>query len=151
LRDERFPGKVNIMRSNGGVMSVRLAQEQPGSMMESRPVAGIIGAGRLAALMGITRAIGFDMGGTTAKASLITNGAPAIEEGYVIGGEASGQPMPLAEVAIVEGGGSGSADAAAGGRHRRGGRRRRLDRLVRRGRRHSRRTTERRRRSGAGL
>ena len=40
-------------------------------------------------MLGLERAIGFDMGGTTAKASLITNGAPAIEEGYVIGGEAS--------------------------------------------------------------
>ena len=45
LRDEKFSGKLNIMRSNGGVMSVRLAQEQPVSMMESGPVAGIIGAG----------------------------------------------------------------------------------------------------------
>ena len=83
-------------------------------MMESGPVAGMIGAGRLAALLGIERAIGFDMGGTTAKASLITNGVPAIEDGYVIGGEASGQPMQI-----------------AGGRHRRDRRRRRLDRLVR--------------------
>ena len=109
LRDEKFTGKLNIMRSNGGVMSVRLAQEQPVSMMESGPVAGIIGAGRLAALMGIERAIGFDMGGTTAKASLITNGIPAIEDGYVIGGEASGQPMQIPVVDIVEiGAGGGS-------------------------------------------
>jgi N-methylhydantoinase A len=109
LRDEKFGGKLNIMRSNGGVMSVRLAQEQPVSMMESGPVAGIIGAGRLAALMGIERCIGFDMGGTTAKASLITKGIPAIEDGYVIGGEASGQPMQIPVVDIVEiGAGGGS-------------------------------------------
>jgi N-methylhydantoinase A len=109
LYSERFLGKVNIMRSNGGVMSVRLAQEQPVSMMESGPVAGIIGAGRLAALLGIERCIGFDMGGTTAKASLITNGVPAIEDGYVIGGEASGQPMQIPVVDIVEiGAGGGS-------------------------------------------
>jgi N-methylhydantoinase A len=109
LRRESFAGKINIMRSNGGVMSISLAQEQPVSMMESGPVAGMIGAGRLASLLGLTRAIGFDMGGTTAKASLITNGAPAIEEGYTIGGAASGQPMLLPVVDIVEvgtGGGS---------------------------------------------
>jgi N-methylhydantoinase A len=120
LRNEKFPGKVNIMRSNGGVMSVRLAQEQPVAMMESGPVAGIIGAGRLAALLGIERAIGFDMGGTTAKASLITNGTPAIEDGYVIGGEASGQPMQLPVVDIVEigaGGGSIAWCDATGGIH----------------------------------
>ena len=74
LREEKFGGKINIMRSNGGVMSIDLAQEQPVAMMESGPVAGMIGAGRLAGLLGIERAIGFDMGGTTAKASLITDG-----------------------------------------------------------------------------
>ena len=103
-------------------------------MMESGPVAGMIGAGRLAGLLGIERAIGFDMGGTTAKASLITNGAPAIEEGYVIGGSASGQPMQLPVVDIVE--------VGAG---------RRLDRLVRRDRRDPCRAGERRRRSRPGL
>ncbi len=89
-------------------------------MMESGPVAGMIGAGRLAGMLGLERAIGFDMGGTTAKASLITNGAPAIEEGYVIGGEASGQPMQLPVVDIVEVGAGGGSIAwcdAIGGLH----------------------------------
>jgi N-methylhydantoinase A len=120
LREEKFDGKINIMRSNGGVMSIDLAQEQPVAMMESGPVAGMIGAGRLAGLLGIERAIGFDMGGTTAKASLITHGAPAIEEGYVIGGSASGQPMQLPVVDIVEvgtGGGSIAWCDATGGIH----------------------------------
>jgi N-methylhydantoinase A len=120
MHAESFSGQINIMRSNGGVMSVRLAQEQPVAMMESGPVAGIIGAGRLAALLGLERAIGFDMGGTTAKASLITHGVPAIEEGYVIGGEASGQPMQLPVVDIVEigaGGGSIAWIDATGGLH----------------------------------
>jgi len=120
LRTEKFGGKINIMRSNGGVMSIATAQEQPVSIMESGPVAGMIGAGRLAALLGLERAIGFDMGGTTAKASLITNGAPAIEEGYIIGGEASGQPMQLPVVDIVEVGAGGGSIAwcdAIGGIH----------------------------------
>jgi N-methylhydantoinase A len=120
LRTEAFAGKVNIMRSNGGVMSLALAQDQPVAMMESGPVAGMIGAGRLATLLGIDSAIGFDMGGTTAKASLITNGAPAIEEGYTIGGAASGQPMLLPVVDIVEvgtGGGSIAWVDVTGGLH----------------------------------
>jgi N-methylhydantoinase A len=111
LRKERFGGKIAIMRSNGGVMSIGIAQEQPVSMMESGPVAGMIGAGRLAVHMGLERCIGFDMGGTTAKTSLITNGAPAIEEGYVIGGAASGQPMQLPVVDIVEVGAGGGSIA----------------------------------------
>jgi N-methylhydantoinase A len=111
LHDGGFRGKVGIMRSNGGVMSLRHAQQEPVSMMESGPVAGMIGAGRLAKLMGFDRCVGFDMGGTTAKASLITDGAPAIETGYVIGDPASGQPMQLPVVDIVEVGAGGGSIA----------------------------------------
>lgn len=111
LRSNDFPGKVQIMRSNGGVMSLDMAREQPVSMMESGPVAGMIGAGRLAALLGFRSCIGFDMGGTTAKAGLITDGYPAIESGYVIGDRASGQPMRLPVVDIVEVGAGGGSIA----------------------------------------
>ncbi|HXJ00644.1 MAG TPA: hydantoinase/oxoprolinase family protein [Micropepsaceae bacterium] len=120
LRKGRFTGKIQIMRSNGGVMSITLAQEQPVSMMESGPVAGMIGAGRLALDMGLETCIGFDMGGTTAKTSLITHGAPVIEDGYVIGDPASGQPMQLPVVDIVEVGAGGGSIAwidAHGGIH----------------------------------
>jgi N-methylhydantoinase A len=99
------------MRSNGGVMSLDQAKAQPVSMMESGPVAGMIGAGRLATHLGLAKCIGFDMGGTTAKSSLITNGHPAIEEGYVIGDHASGQPMQLPVVDIVEVGNGGGSIA----------------------------------------
>jgi N-methylhydantoinase A len=111
LRREDFNGQIHMMRSNGGVMSIRKALEEPVSMMESGPVAGMIGAGRLAAHLGIARAIGFDMGGTTAKTSLITDGMPAVEEGYVIGTPASGQPMQLPVVDIVEVGAGGGSIA----------------------------------------
>jgi N-methylhydantoinase A len=109
LHDSGFTGKLHIMRSSGGVMSLRHAQQEPVSMMESGPVAGMIGAGRLAELMGFARCVGFDMGGTTAKASLITDGAPAIEMGYVIGDRASGQPMQLPVIDIVEVGAGGGS------------------------------------------
>jgi N-methylhydantoinase A len=107
----QFHGQIGIMRSNGGTMSVGEARRAPVAMMESGPVAGIIGAGRVAALLGIERAIGFDMGGTTAKASLITGGVPPIEEGYVIGDAFTGQPMQLPVVDIVEVGAGGGSIA----------------------------------------
>ena len=107
----RFNGNIQIMRSNGGTMSIDQARRQPVAMMESGPVAGMIGAGRLAAAMGIEHAIGFDMGGTTAKATLLTNGRPPIEEGYLIGGDATGQPMQLPVVDIVEVGAGGGSIA----------------------------------------
>jgi len=107
----KFKGKIAIMRSNGGTMSIAQARHQPVAMMESGPVAGMIGAGRLAKLMGIERAIGFDMGGTTAKTTLITSGTAPIEEGYVIGDEFTGQPMQLPVVDIVEVGAGGGSIA----------------------------------------
>jgi N-methylhydantoinase A len=100
-REARFAGKIAIMRSNGGTMSIAQARREPVAMMESGPVAGMIGAGRLADLLGIERAIGFDMGGTTAKCTLITGGVAPIEEGYVIGDRFTGQPMQLPVVDIV--------------------------------------------------
>jgi N-methylhydantoinase A len=120
LAESGFGGAIQIMRSNGGSMSLAHAAIEPVSMMESGPVAGMIGAGYVAKLLGIQQAIGFDMGGTTAKATLITDGVPAIEEGYYIGGYATGQPMQLPVVAIVEvgaGGGSIAWRDGAGGMH----------------------------------
>src|SRR6266849_6250437 len=117
---ERFAGKIAIMRSNGGTMSIAQARREPVAMMESGPVAGMIGAGHLARQLGIAQAIGFDMGGTTAKTSLITEGVAPIEEGYVIGDEFTGQPMQLPVVDIVEvgaGGGSLAWCDDAGGLH----------------------------------
>ena len=108
-RTARFAGKIAIMRSNGGTMSIAQARREPVAMMESGPVAGMIGAGRLASLLRIERAIGFDMGGTTAKCTLITSGIAPIEEGYVIGDEFTGQPMQLPVVDIVEVGAGGGS------------------------------------------
>ncbi|MGA7485513.1 MAG: hydantoinase/oxoprolinase family protein, partial [Xanthobacteraceae bacterium] len=105
----RFAGKIAIMRSNGGTMSIAQARREPVAMMESGPVAGMIGAARLADLLGVERAIGFDMGGTTAKCTLISGGVAPIEEGYLIGDRFSGQPMQLPVVDIVEVGAGGGS------------------------------------------
>src|SRR5499427_8673201 len=119
-REAKFAGQIAIMRSNGGTMSISQARRQPVAMMESGPVAGMIGAGHLARLLGFPQAIGFDMGGTTAKTTLITDGIAPIAEGYVIGDEFAGQPMQLPVVDIVEvgaGGGSIAWRDEGGGLH----------------------------------
>jgi N-methylhydantoinase A len=110
-REAKFSGKIAIMRSNGGTMSIDEARRQPVAMMESGPVAGMIGAAHLARLLGLRQVIGFDMGGTTAKTSLITDGVLPIEEGYVIGDAFTGQPMQLPVVDIVEVGAGGGSIA----------------------------------------
>ena len=116
LGDHRFRGAIQIMRSNGGTMSLGQATVQPVSMMESGPVAGMIAAGRIADLLGLASCIGFDMGGTTAKSSLIAGGAPEVRDGYYIGGYASGQPMQLPVVDIAEIGAGGGSIAWCDGR-----------------------------------
>jgi N-methylhydantoinase A len=110
-RTAHFAGKIAIMRSNGGSMPIAQARREPVAMMESGPVAGMIGAGHLARLLGIAQAVGFDMGGTTAKTSLITDGIAPIEDGYIIGDEFTGQPMQLPVVDIVEVGAGGGSVA----------------------------------------
>lgn len=120
LTERDFVGNIQIMRSNGGTMSLGQARVQPVTMMESGPVAGMIAAGRIADSLGLEQCIGFDMGGTTAKASLITEGAPEVSEDYYIGGYARGQPMQLPVVDIVEvgaGGGSIAWTDTRGGLH----------------------------------
>ena len=110
-RVAKFSGQIAIMRSNGGTMSIGEARRQPVAMMESGPVAGMIGASHLARLLGIKQAIGFDMGGTTAKTTFIADGMLPIEEGYVIGDVFTGQPMQLPVVDIVEVGAGGGSIA----------------------------------------
>jgi len=63
-----------ISNSNGGLSSARMAQEKPVFFISSGRSAGVVGAARLAAAVGEEDLIVFDMGGTTASASLIHKG-----------------------------------------------------------------------------
>ena len=74
-----------IMQSNGGLMSAEAAARTPMHIIESGPAAGVVGAQALARRMGLAKVISFDMGGTTAKASIVEDGevmrAPEIQVG----------------------------------------------------------------------
>jgi len=106
-----FRGALSIMRSNGGVMTPEVARERPAAMMESGPVGGIIAAAQVGAALGSSNAISFDMGGTTAKASLVRDGEPTMAPGYYVGGYASGHPLMLPMVDVVEVGAGGGSIA----------------------------------------
>jgi N-methylhydantoinase A len=113
-----FRGTFRVMQSNGGVMSSETAKRMPVTMMESGPVAGVIAAARLGEPLGCRHIISFDMGGTTAKSSLIKDFHPEVTSSYYVGGYVSGQPMMLPVVDIVEVGNGGGSIAwidAAGG------------------------------------
>lgn len=65
---------VRVMQSNGGVMSAGSASERPIHIVESGPAAGVIATLELAQQCGLADVIALDMGGTTAKASIIESG-----------------------------------------------------------------------------
>jgi N-methylhydantoinase A len=106
-----FGGRLSIMQSNGGVMAPATARRQPVRTMESGPVSGVIAAGQLARRLGVRHAVAFDMGGTTAKAALIEDGAPVMSEGYFVGDEMSGHPVMLPVVDVIEVGAGGGSIA----------------------------------------
>ena len=63
-----------ISNSNGGLAPVHVAQEKPVMFISSGRAAGVTGAGHMGRLSGIANLVAFDMGGTTASASLIKDG-----------------------------------------------------------------------------
>jgi N-methylhydantoinase A len=111
LAELGFRGTLLIMQSNGGVTSAEVARRVPVALMESGPVGGINASAEVGKALGFANVVAFDMGGTTAKASLIRDGQPAIAEGYYIGGYASGQPVMLPVVDVVEVGAGGGSIA----------------------------------------
>jgi N-methylhydantoinase A len=80
---------LQIMQSSGGVMTSDDAKLRPVFALESGPAAGVVAALGMAQRLGLDNLIAFDMGGTTAKASLIEGGAIARGREYEVGGSIS--------------------------------------------------------------
>ncbi|MCH7553296.1 MAG: hydantoinase/oxoprolinase family protein, partial [Chloroflexi bacterium] len=116
---------LQIMQSNGGVMSVSAAVSRPIASIESGPAAGVIAAAHLGRLLGHENVISFDMGGTTAKAGLIRQGQPQIRNDFYVGGGASAAgrgggmgflvKTPVIDLAEVGSGGGSIARVDQGG------------------------------------
>jgi len=105
LRERQFQQVLQIMQSNGGVMTAEVARDMPIAMVESGPAGGAIGAAQLAKMIGFENVISYDMGGTTAKTAIITGGLPETTEQYLV----EGRPILLPVVDLREiGAGGGS-------------------------------------------
>ena len=89
LKELEISTPIRVMQSNGGMMLSEEARERPIHIIESGPAAGVIGAHQLAQRMGLEDVLTLDMGGTTAKASLIEEGILSRSPEYEVGGEAS--------------------------------------------------------------
>jgi N-methylhydantoinase A len=85
LHRVQFQSSVNIVRSDGGLMSVERASQSPVHTMMSGPAGGVSGAAFMASLAGYPQALGFDMGGTSTDVSLIEDGRPTISRQTSIG------------------------------------------------------------------
>ena len=115
------------MQSSGGVMTADDAGRRPVLALESGPAAGVVAALGVAQRLGFPNAISFDMGGTTAKASLIEGGAVSRGREYEVGGSLSagsrlmrgaGELLRIPTIDIAEVGAGGGSIAwldAAGG------------------------------------
>src|SRR5215469_12991362 len=77
------------MQSSGGVMTAERARARPVQLIESGPAAGVIAAAALARRLGIANAISLDMGGTTAKASVVEDFEIRRSSEFEVGGPIS--------------------------------------------------------------
>ena len=75
-----------IMQSGGGITDVETASRFPVRIIESGPAAGVVAAAETGKHSGYPNVIAFDMGGTTAKASLVENGIVPRATDFEIGG-----------------------------------------------------------------
>ncbi len=102
---------LHVMQSNGGSATFEAGKVSPINLVESGPVAGVIGAAFIGELIGEPNVISLDIGGTTAKTSLVENGAPKITTEYKIEHrrDFAGYPILAPTIDIVEiGAGGGS-------------------------------------------
>jgi N-methylhydantoinase A len=111
LRAEGLTAPLFAMLSNGGTASFAAARKTPISLVESGPVAGVTGAALIGRIIDDGNIIALDIGGTTAKCSLIENGEVKITTDYRLeaNSRSSGYPVKVPVVDIVEiGAGGGS-------------------------------------------
>jgi len=122
LADAGFRGSPYIMQSNGGIETIAGTADNPIAMVESGPASGVLGAAALGELIGEQKIIALDIGGTTAKCSLVEFGKPRVTTDYRIEWTRTnpGYPIRTPVIEIVEIGNGGGSIAwldAAGRLH----------------------------------
>jgi len=114
LAELGFAGILSLMTSGGGLTSVATASAYPVRLVESGPAGGAVFAAQIAARLGEEQVIAFDMGGTTAKISLIEDFESESSRVFEVDRAArflkgSGLPLRIPVIEMVEiGAGGGS-------------------------------------------
>ncbi|GGE12000.1 5-oxoprolinase [Aureimonas endophytica] len=114
LSDKGYRGNLFVMQSNCGVDSVEAAKAVPITMVESGPASGFWGAAELGRIIGEPDVLALDIGGTTAKCSLIEGGQVKIKTDYWIerNRRSAGYPIMVPVVDLVEIGNGGGSIAS---------------------------------------
>jgi N-methylhydantoinase A len=76
LNEKYHKVNLHIMQSNGGSMTVEMAETHAANLINSGPAAGAIATAFIANVVGSNLAVGADMGGTTFDISIIDGGVP---------------------------------------------------------------------------
>ena len=114
LAERQIPGQLYIMQSSGGIALPPEARRLPIRLVESGPAAGALAAAQAARERGERKLLSFDMGGTTAKACVIDEGAPLIGREFEVARadrfkKGSGLPVRVPVIEMIEiGAGGGS-------------------------------------------
>jgi N-methylhydantoinase A len=120
LRALGITGDLFVMQSNGGVCDVATACGFPVRLIESGPAAGALAAAHHGRLIDCPSLLSFDMGGTTAKACLIEQGAPLIAPQFEVDRKyrfkkGSGLPVKVPVIEMIEIGAGGGSIARIDG------------------------------------
>ena len=114
LEKNKYKSPLRLMLSSGGITSVEIAKKFPIRLIESGPAAGAIAAAYLGKKSGYSELLSFDMGGTTAKMCVISNGKPNQASSFEVGRldrfkRGSGIPINIDTLDLIEiGAGGGS-------------------------------------------
>ena len=85
LKEIGIGAPLQVMQSNGGILYADAVLRKPAAIVESGPAAGVIGAAQTAPQSGYPNVISLDMGGTTAKASMVENGEVVKTSDFEVG------------------------------------------------------------------
>ena len=114
LRRLGFTGSFFLMLSSGGIATVETASRFPVRLLESGPAAGALAATAYGNAAGYRNLLSFDMGGTTAKLCVISDGKPLIAHDFEVDRvyrfkKGSGLPIKMPVIELIEiGAGGGS-------------------------------------------
>ena len=113
LQRKRIHCPYYAMQSNGGIASFEQAVAAPLTLVESGPSGGVAGAARIGSEIGETDILYLDVGGTTAKCSLIKAGQPKVDAEYRLEKtrNSPGYTVQVPVVDIVEVGAGGGSIA----------------------------------------